>query len=199
MFGMFVLISFEWQKKMEHLKIIKPHCQSIMLSLDFRYFQDMHEMLVATKREIVKSSRHFCYTVTFLEPRVFQFRSSGLSTVGCAGCFSFLHSYSNRYSIEHISVSAECFSLLHMAALFSPLDYCADQLCVHPHSLLLLSWISNLATFPVESCLVPQYSVVTFTQSTNYSLSCHASFSFTASMSLALIACLFSFTLICPT
>lgn len=35
---MFVLISFEWQKKMEHLKTIKPHCLSIMLSLGFRSF-----------------------------------------------------------------------------------------------------------------------------------------------------------------
>lgn len=46
-----MLISFELQKKMEHLKIIKPHCLNIMLSLGFRYFWDVHEILVANKRQ----------------------------------------------------------------------------------------------------------------------------------------------------
>lgn len=62
-----MLISFEWQKKMEHLKIIKPHCLSIMLSLGFRNIWDMHEMLVATKRQKLGQIEDIYCNVTFLE------------------------------------------------------------------------------------------------------------------------------------
>lgn len=62
---MLILISFEWQKKMEHLKIIKPHC------LCFRNFWDMCEMLVATKRQKLGQVEDIYCNVAFLELGLF--------------------------------------------------------------------------------------------------------------------------------
>lgn len=72
---------------------------------------------------------------------MFQFGSSGLCLL--LGVQAISHSFTaieaTGSSIERVSVSTEWFFLPHTAAPFLPLDYYADQLCVHPHSLLLLT------------------------------------------------------------
>lgn len=52
-------------------KIIKAHCLSIMLSLGFRNFWDMHEMLVAATRQKVGQVEDIFYNVAFLELGLF--------------------------------------------------------------------------------------------------------------------------------
>jgi hypothetical protein len=66
-----MLICFEWQKKMEHLKVIKPHGLSILLSLGFRNLWDLHEMLVATKRQKLGQVEDIYHNVAFLELGLF--------------------------------------------------------------------------------------------------------------------------------
>lgn len=56
---------------MEHLKIIKPHCLSIMLSLGLRNFWDMLEMLVATTRQKLGQVEDSFCNVAFLELDLF--------------------------------------------------------------------------------------------------------------------------------
>lgn len=132
---MLVLISFEWQKKMEHLKIIKPHCLSIMLSLGFRYFWDMHEMPVATKRQKLEQVEDNCLLIMwlFLSLVCFNLALLDCTTVEGEGLFLLVPSYRKHFfSYRACLLPAVSGSYISISASpFLPLDY-----CVHPHSFL---------------------------------------------------------------
>lgn len=166
---MIVLIAFEWQKKMEHLKIIKPHGLSIMLSLSFRFrFWDMHEMLVATKRQklgqmedishiIMRLFLSLVYLNLVLLDCNYYFWGRGLFLLGS-------QLQETCFSIEHVSASSQWFFLLlYFITILTIELLCPSILCSSPLLSTPYSQINYLTACPVGSCLFSQYSVVIFT------------------------------------